>query len=163
MNDAIAVLKAQGAVIVDPADIPSIVDKDPKNNLCTGASAPTWTTSRAQNCSIDFAYGMERDFNSGSRPSARPRRVKSLTELRDWNTAHAKLGAHQVRPVAARHLRRHGPRALSHALRIRPRQRHPPHRHARHRRSDEGEPTRRPPLPRPASAPPSPHVPAIRR
>src|SRR5207237_5851719 len=28
MNDAIAVLKAQGAVVVDPADIPSVVDKD---------------------------------------------------------------------------------------------------------------------------------------
>ena len=33
MDDAIAVLKAQGAIIVDPADIPSVVDKDPKNNF----------------------------------------------------------------------------------------------------------------------------------
>ena len=33
MNDAIAVLKAQGAVVVDPADIPSVVDKDPQKNV----------------------------------------------------------------------------------------------------------------------------------
>ena len=42
MDEAIAVLKQQGAIIVDPADIPSVVDKDPKNNfllwnLCSGA------------------------------------------------------------------------------------------------------------------------------
>src|SRR5258708_1885184 len=30
MEDAIAVLKRQGAIIIDPADIPSITDKDPK-------------------------------------------------------------------------------------------------------------------------------------
>ena len=43
MDEAIAVLKQQGAVIVDPADIPSIVDKDPKNNFmlwntCSGVN-----------------------------------------------------------------------------------------------------------------------------
>src|SRR5207249_3298935 len=35
MDDAIAVLKSEGAAIIDPADIPSIVDKDPKNNFMT--------------------------------------------------------------------------------------------------------------------------------
>ena len=33
MAEAIAVLKQQGAVIVDPADIPSVVDKDPAKNF----------------------------------------------------------------------------------------------------------------------------------
>ena len=33
MDEAIAVLKREGAVIVDPADIPSIVDKDAANNF----------------------------------------------------------------------------------------------------------------------------------
>src|SRR5947207_2827474 len=42
MADAIAVLKQQGATVVDPADIPSFVDKDPQNNFvlwdfCPGA------------------------------------------------------------------------------------------------------------------------------
>src|SRR5437762_9807445 len=32
MNDAIAVLKEQGAIVVDPADIPSIVDKNATDN-----------------------------------------------------------------------------------------------------------------------------------
>src|SRR6202008_6399 len=42
MDEAMAVLKQQGAVVVDPADIPSIPDKDPNNNFllfntCSGA------------------------------------------------------------------------------------------------------------------------------
>src|SRR5579872_6049702 len=43
MDDAIAILKAQGAIIVDPANIPSVVDPDPKNNFqrwgqCSGVT-----------------------------------------------------------------------------------------------------------------------------
>ena len=43
MDEAIAVLKREGAVIVDPADIPSVVDKDAANNFvkwgqCSGAN-----------------------------------------------------------------------------------------------------------------------------
>src|SRR6059036_2294519 len=65
MNDAIAVLKQQGAVIVDPADIPSVVDKDAKSNLllwntCSGA---TDAKGKDADCSVDFKYGMKRDFN----------------------------------------------------------------------------------------------------
>src|SRR5215468_9911728 len=42
MADAIDILKQQGAVIIDPADIPSVVDPDPQNNVnnwnpCSGA------------------------------------------------------------------------------------------------------------------------------
>jgi amidase len=33
MAEAIAILKQQGAVVVDPADIPSVVDKEEKSNL----------------------------------------------------------------------------------------------------------------------------------
>src|SRR5438132_4291312 len=33
MEEAIAALKAQGAVIIDPVEIPSVVEKDPKENL----------------------------------------------------------------------------------------------------------------------------------
>src|SRR5262245_17439220 len=44
MSEAIEVLKERGAVIVDPADIPSIVEKDPSRNYlhwkdCNGVSA----------------------------------------------------------------------------------------------------------------------------
>src|SRR6266540_1667665 len=43
MDDAIAVLKQQGAIVIDPADIPSVVDKDAKNNFllwnqCSGVN-----------------------------------------------------------------------------------------------------------------------------
>ena len=41
MAEAIAVLKQQGAIVVDPADIPSIIDKDPKNNFLL------WNRARA--------------------------------------------------------------------------------------------------------------------
>jgi amidase len=41
MEDAIAVLKSQGAIIVDPANIPSVMDQDPKNNFLR------WTSARA--------------------------------------------------------------------------------------------------------------------
>ena len=53
MDEAIAVLKAQGAVIVDPADIPSIVETDPTRNflnwgVCAGSTKPRGTTPTAR-------------------------------------------------------------------------------------------------------------------
>src|SRR5262245_59896306 len=66
MNAAIDVLKQQGAVIVDPADIPSVVDSDAKRNFmafntCSGADN---ARGKDANCSIVFKYGMKRDFNA---------------------------------------------------------------------------------------------------
>jgi amidase len=95
MADAIAVLKQQGAVIVDPADIPSVVDTDPKNNLllwntCSGASD---AKGRDADCSIDFKYGMKRDFNKWLASLGASAPLKSLTELRQWNITHTKAGA----------------------------------------------------------------------
>ncbi len=95
MDDAIAVLEAQGAQVVDPADIPSVTSPDPDKNLllwstCTG---PDGAKGRDANCSIVFKYGMKRDFNLwlASLGSAAP--VKTLAALRAWNTAHEKAGA----------------------------------------------------------------------
>jgi amidase len=95
IDEAIAILKKQGAVIVDPADIPSIVDKDPKNNLmlwntCSGANEGR---GKDENCSVSFKYGMKRDFNIWLKSIGASAPVKSLTELRDWNVAHQKAGA----------------------------------------------------------------------
>jgi amidase len=94
MDDAIAVLRHEGAVIVDPADIPSIVDKDTKNNfmlwgMCSGVDN---AKGKDADCSVVLKYGMKRDFNKwlaslGSAP------VASLTALREWNVAHQKAGA----------------------------------------------------------------------
>jgi amidase len=95
MDEAIAILRKQGAVIVDPADIPSIVDTDPKNNLmlwntCSGANEGK---GKDADCSVAFKYGMKRDFDIWLKSLGPAAPVKSLTELRDWNVAHQKAGA----------------------------------------------------------------------
>ena len=95
MADAIAILKQQGATVVDPADIPSFVDKDPKSNFllwdyCSGANQ---AKGKDQNCTVDFKYGMKRDFNKWLASLGPSAPVKTLTELRQWNLAHAKAGA----------------------------------------------------------------------
>src|SRR5579862_6073038 len=95
MADAIAILKKQGAVIVDPADVPSFVDKDPKSNflLWTYCSGGEQGKGHDENCSVNFKYGMKRDLNIwlSSLGAAAP--VKTLKELREWNLAHVKAGA----------------------------------------------------------------------
>jgi amidase len=95
MDDAIAVLKAQGAIIVDPANIPSVVDPDPKSNFlrwgqCSGV---TNVKGKDEDCSVVLKYGMKRDFNAWLKTLGASAPLKSLTELREWNTAHAKAGA----------------------------------------------------------------------
>ena len=95
MAEAIEVLRQKGAVIVDPVEIPSFVDKDPKKNFllwpyCSGAEQ---AKGKDEGCSVNFKYGMKRDFNQwlASLGGAAP--VKTLKELREWNLAHAKAGA----------------------------------------------------------------------
>ena len=92
MNEAIDVLKAQGAIVVDPADIPSIVDKDPDKNLLLFGVCTSMDDVKERKCSVDLAYGMERDFNLWLKSLGDKAPVKSLKELRDWNRAHEKLG-----------------------------------------------------------------------
>jgi len=95
MANAIAVLKQQGALIVDPADIPSFVNKDPKSNFlqwdyCSGADQ---AKGKDETCSVDFKYGMKRDFNKWLASLGPSAPVKTLAELRQWNLDHAKAGA----------------------------------------------------------------------
>jgi amidase len=95
MEEAIATLKQQGAAVVDPADIPSVVSSDPRNSFlnwsaCSGA---TNAKGKDQDCSIVLKYGMKRDFNKwlASQGSSAP--VTTLTALRTFNVAHAAAGA----------------------------------------------------------------------
>ena len=95
MTDAIAVLKQQGAIVVDPADVPSFVDRDPQKNFlawdyCSGAEQ---AKGRDANCSVNFKYGMKRDFNLWLKSLGPSAPVKTLTELRQWNITHMKGGA----------------------------------------------------------------------
>jgi amidase len=95
MNEAIAILTQQGAVIVDPADIPSVVDPDPQNNFLQWGicAAATETRGRDENCSVVLKYGMKRDFSAWL-DSLRPATpIRTLTELRQWNLAHERAGA----------------------------------------------------------------------
>ncbi len=95
MADAIAVLKQQGAILVDPADVPSLAAKNPADNFaawdfCSGADH---AKGKDTNCSVNFKYGMKRDFNLWLKSLGRSAPVKTLTELREWNVAHTKAGA----------------------------------------------------------------------
>jgi len=93
--EAIAVLEAQGAVVVDPADLPSFVAKDPNDSFplwdfCSGAEH---AKGKDAGCSINFKYGMKRDFNAWLATLGPTAPFKTLTEMRQWNLAHAKAGA----------------------------------------------------------------------
>jgi amidase len=94
MEEAIAVLKAQGAIVIDPANIPSVVDKDPQNNFnrwgqCSGVNN---AKGHDEDCSVDLKYGMKRDFNAWLKTLGPAAPVKTLGELIAWNEAHEKAG-----------------------------------------------------------------------
>jgi amidase len=95
MEEAIGILQRQGAVIIDPANIPSIVDTDPASNfmlwgICSGTSQGKGADD---DCSVGLKYGMKRDFNKWLASLGPAAPVKSLTELRAWNVAHRSAGA----------------------------------------------------------------------
>ncbi len=95
MAAALEILKKEGAVLVDPADIPSIVATDAKNNFlswgtCSGTDG---AKGKDANCSVVLKYGMKRDFNAWLATLNGTGPVKTLTELRQWNLAHQSRGA----------------------------------------------------------------------
>ena len=61
MAEAIEILMVQGATIVDPADIPSVIDPDPANNLLASGGSSV------------LNYGMSGTSTRGSRRWASPR------------------------------------------------------------------------------------------
>ena len=91
MEEAIGMLRDEGAVIVDPADIPSILDPDPSNNFVTWGPVCSGTSNakgRDANCSVVLKYGMKRDFNAWLATLGAAAPVKTLTALRESNLAH---------------------------------------------------------------------------
>lgn len=95
MAEAIAILKKQGAIIVDPTDIPSIISSDPATNLLLWSPCGGLDRSKGKDadCSSVLKYGMKRDFNKWLASLGATAPVKTLTELRQWNVAHQKAGA----------------------------------------------------------------------
>jgi amidase len=95
MAGAIAVLKSKGAVVVDPADIPSVAASDPVENFLRWSTCSGLDNARGKDadCSVVLKYGMKRDFNKWLASLGTSAPVKTLTELRQWNVAHQKAGA----------------------------------------------------------------------
>ena len=145
MAEAIEILRAQGATVVDPADIPSVVDADERRNLllwgiCGGADE---AKGKDASCSVVFKYGMKRDFNKWLAEPGRARAGEDARRAAPLERGPPEGGRDQVRPVAARHLGRDAARAGSRPLRGRPREGRRARRHARHPRGDEGPGARR--------------------
>jgi amidase len=95
MSEALDILRQQGAVIVDPADIPSVLSSEPGNsfmgwNQCSGLNN---VKGKDADCSVVLKYGMKRDFNAWLATLGPSAPVKSLTELRIWNITHITGGA----------------------------------------------------------------------
>jgi amidase len=95
MSEAIDALKQHGAVIIDPVDIPSVIDTDPQRNvdrwgICSGSGNAKGNDA---GCSVVLKYGMKRDFNRWLASLGPSAPVKSLTELRQWNLKHERAGA----------------------------------------------------------------------
>ncbi len=92
MAEVIDVLRREGAEIVDPADIPSVVDPDPAANFLRWNIC---TTAKGQDsaCSTVFKYGMKRDFNAWLASLGASAPLADLTALRRFNSAQPAHGA----------------------------------------------------------------------
>jgi amidase len=95
MEEAIAIMKREGATIIDPADIPSYLDGTPDRNFNTWpiCAGPTNNKGNDAACSTVFKYGMKRDFNLWLASLGPGAPVKTLTELRTYNLANQNRGA----------------------------------------------------------------------
>jgi amidase len=89
MADVIAVLKERGAIIVDPANIPTVKELA-QWDFCAGGNEGK---GKDANCSVVVKYGMKRDFNKWLATLGPSAPVKTLTELREWNIEHTAAGA----------------------------------------------------------------------
>lgn len=94
VDEAVAVLRAQGAVVIDPADPPSVLATDADRNAIKKGSCSQNAGRKGHDadCSVVLKYGFKRDFTAwlASLGAAAP--VRSLTDLREWNLAHASAG-----------------------------------------------------------------------
>ncbi len=94
MQEALEALRAEGAQIVDPVELPSVSSPDRAKNLLLWptCSGPDDAKGKDADCSIVFKYGMKRDFNHWLASLGPAAPVRTLRELRTWNTANEKAG-----------------------------------------------------------------------
>ncbi|MBY0488429.1 MAG: hypothetical protein K2R93_01195 [Gemmatimonadaceae bacterium] len=95
MNEVIAALKAAGATVVDPANIPSVMAPKREDNFTDFPFCQLAEQSRGRddNCSVVIKYGMKRDFDRWLATLGDRAPVKTLAALREWNIAHQRAGA----------------------------------------------------------------------
>jgi amidase len=95
MVRAIQVLRERGAVIVDPADIPSVVATDADDNQLLFQNCYDLPQGKGgdANCSVILKYGMKRDFNRWLDTLGDSAPVDSLTALREFNLANRERNA----------------------------------------------------------------------
>ena len=89
MKEAISVLRAHGATIVEPANIPSVIATEPDDNQLLFGNCYDYPQGKGgdDNCSVILKYGMKRDFNKWLDSLGDTAPVKSLTALREFNLA----------------------------------------------------------------------------
>jgi amidase len=89
VNEAIEVLRREGATIIDPANIPSVVDGTPANSFLANPICSGLANRKGMDagCSVVFKYGFKRDFNAWLASLGPGAPVKTLTELRQYNLA----------------------------------------------------------------------------
>ena len=104
------ILKQQGAVIVDPADIPSVVATDATNNFLSWGICGGLDNAKGKDadCSVVFKYGMKRDFNAWLATPGRRGAGQDPDRAAPVERRASEGGRHQVRPGPARHLGRDG-------------------------------------------------------
>lgn len=94
MNEVIEVLRANGAIVVDPVVVPSHVASNPDDNqLLFGNCYDQQVRGNDENCSIVMKYGMKRDFNAWLASLGDTAPVDSLQALREFNQTHPQLNA----------------------------------------------------------------------
>ena len=167
MSDAIEVLKQQGATIVDPADIPSIVDTDPQNNFlkwgtCAG---PADVRGKDANCSIEPEIRHEARLQRVARVARAGRAgedARRSPRVQSSRTPHRnaiKYGQAQLDVSDEVDVERDRAQVGG-----RSQEGHPPGRHARHQGSDRDAQARRAassPARAAQASPPSPGYPTV--
>jgi amidase len=92
MEGAIAAMKAAGAEIVDPVEIPSLTATEAVKNI-TSHPICALTNDDGEYCSEVVRYSMKRDFNLWLKTLGDGAPVKTFGELLAWNVAHKADGA----------------------------------------------------------------------
>ena len=88
-DEAIAALKQAGAEIIDPAEIPSALEKDPMKNVLLAGECDREVTPT---CLSVMNYGMHRDFNIWLAAQNGTAPWKNIEEFVAWNETNKKLG-----------------------------------------------------------------------